>query len=76
MQTLTNRLKPLLTGAVSLHDLDSHTKEALTIYTHFRASALCDLPPDQIKAAIDGMPEAARGMVTEEVKRLLKHHQA
>lgn len=59
-----------------MHDLDDHTREALDIYVFFRASSLCDLPPDRIKAAIDAMPEAVRDMVREECKRLLKHRQA
>lgn len=73
MQTLTNRLKPLLSGAVSLDELDDHTRQALAIYVHFRASALLDLPKDQMKAEVEKLPECVKGLVRAECKRLLEH---
>ena len=70
--SLTERLKPLLSGAISLDDLDHHTRQALAIYVHFRASALLDLPKDQMKAEGEKLPECVKGLVRDECKRLLK----
>lgn len=70
MESLTNRLRPLLSGAVALDDLDTHTRQALDIYAHFRASALIDLPPEQIKAEIEKMPESVRELVRYKARRL------
>lgn len=72
METLTQRLKPLLTGAVSLDDLDNHTRQALDIYVHFRSSALCDLPSERIKAEIEAIPEGVRELVRAKARELWK----
>ena len=71
--SLSERLRPLLTGAVTLSELDNHTRQALAIYIHFKASALIDLPKDQMKAEGEKLPECVKGLVREECKRLLKH---
>lgn len=70
MQTLTEVLHPLLNGEVSLSDLDPHTRQALDLYAHFRASALTDLPPEQIKAEIEKIPESVRELVRYKARRL------
>jgi len=73
MQSLAKRIQPLLTGAVTLSELDNHTRQALAIYVHFKASALLDLPKNQMKAEGEKLPECVKGLVREECKRLLKH---
>lgn len=70
--SLGKRIKPLLTGAVSLSDLDDHTRQALDIYVLFRSSALLDLPKDQMKAEGEKLPECVKELVRTECKRLLK----
>lgn len=69
-QTLTKRLKPLLSGAVSMDQLDDHTRQSLDIYVHFKCSALIELPPEQIKAEIERMPESVRDLVRYKARRL------
>lgn len=64
--SLKQRLQPLLSGAVSLSDLDQHTLEAFRIYTHFRASTIIEsMSPDRIRKELEKMP----GIVREEVRR-------
>lgn len=61
-----------MTGVVSLSDLDAHTRASLDIYIHFRASALIDLPPEQIKAEIYSIPEAVRDLVRSKAREMWK----
>ena len=73
MQSLTNRIKPLLQGAVSFAQLPQHTQEAARIFIHFRASAIVDSGnPEKIKAEIEAMPEPVRELVRQECRRLYK----
>ena len=73
MESLTKRLQPLLSGAVSLADLDQHTRQALDIYIHFRASAIIDSgDPEKIKAEIEAMPESVMELVRVECRRLYR----
>ena len=73
MESLTKRLRPLLTGAVALSELDVHARQALDVFVHFRASAIVDNGnPEQIKAEIEAMPESVRGLVREKARELYK----
>lgn len=71
MKTLKQRIQPVLDGRLSVSDLDAHTREALDIFIFFRASALLDLPKDQMKAEGDKLPECVKGLVIAECERLL-----
>lgn len=71
--SLKQRIQPALNGSVPLSSLNKHTKEALSIFVYFRASAIVDSgDPARIKAEIDSVPEVVRGMVRDECRRLYK----
>lgn len=70
MQSLTKRIQPVLSGRLFVSDLDPHTRQALDLYAHFRASALIDLPPEKIKAEIEKMPEGVRDLIRSKARRL------
>jgi len=74
MQSLSKRLQPLLSGAVTLSELDNHTRQALAIYVHFKASAMLDLTREQMKAEGEKLPECAKGLVRDEIRRLWNNH--
>ena len=60
-------------GAVSLSDLDHHTRQALAIYCHFRALEIVeDRTVDQIKAELERLPESVRELMTAECRKAYK----
>lgn len=68
--SLTKRLQPLLSGAVSLSDLGEHAQEAFRIYVHFRASTIIEsMDPDQIRQELEKIPESVRDEVRLECLR-------
>lgn len=71
--TLKQRLQPLMSGAVSLSELDHHTRQALDIYCHFRAVEIVEgATVEQIKDELDKLPESVRGVMTKHCRRLYK----
>lgn len=73
MESLTNRIKPLLSGAVSIDGIDNHTKQALEIYCHFRGLEIAEsLDPDKIKAEIAKVPEPVRELVRQSAIKAYK----
>lgn len=69
-QTLTKRLQPLLSGAVSLDDLSPHDRQALDIYLHFRGLEIAELKdPEKIKAALARIPEPVRELTRQSARR-------
>lgn len=78
METLKQRIQPVLSGRLSVSELDSHTRQALDIFIHFRAADIAEsLEPDKIKAELARVPEPVRELVTQAARRayrkLLKH---
>lgn len=70
MQTLTKRLQPLLSGAVSLSDLDPHARQALDIFIHFRGLEIAELKdPEKIKSALARIPEPVRELTRQSARR-------
>ena len=69
-QTLSRRLKPILSGAVSLEDLDPHTRQALDIFIHFRGIEIAELKdPEKIKSALARIPEPVRELTRQSARR-------
>jgi hypothetical protein len=70
MQSLSKRLQPLLTGAVSISDLDTHTRKALDIFAHFKAVSMVEgKTPDQIREELESLPESVRGVMREACRK-------
>lgn len=73
MQSLKQRLAPLLNGEVALSELDDHTSQALEIYCHFRGVQIAEsLDPEKIKAELAMVPEPVRNLVTQSARRAYK----
>lgn len=71
--TIKQRLQPLISGAVSLSDLDPHTRQALDIYCHFRAAEIVEgKTVEQIKADLERLPESVRELMTEHCRKAYK----
>lgn len=68
--SLTKRLQPLMSGAVSLSDLGPHTREALDLYCHFLGIEIAELKdPEKIKAALARIPEPVRELTRQSARR-------
>ena len=64
--SLKQRLQPLMSGAVSLSDLDTHTRQALGVFVHFRGLEIAELrDPEKIKAELARIPEPVRELVRQ-----------
>jgi hypothetical protein len=73
MQSLKQRIQPLLTGRLSLSELDQHTQQAFRIYLHFRSATIIEsMNPDQIRKELEKVPESVREEVRRECLRQYK----
>lgn len=71
--TIKQRLQPLISGAVSLSDLDHPTQEALAIYCHFRAAEIVEgKTVEHIKTELERLPEGVRELMTEHCRKAYK----
>ena len=71
--SLVERLRPFMRGAVSLSDLDHHTRQALAIYCHFRALEIVEgQTAEQIRAELERLPEGVRELMTAECRKAYK----
>ena len=71
--SLSKRLQPVLSGRLTIDELDHHTRQALTIYCHFRAMEIVENQTvEQIKAELERLPEGVRELMTADCRKAYK----